>query len=102
MELPTYLSGSTEETRLEIYVQPGAARVGIAGVHGNALKLKVRAPAREGQANDAVIEFLSDVLGVAKSYLEITSGHSSRHKRVSIAGLDASAVAARLSAAQPS
>ena len=40
---------------LRVHVQPGARGEGIAGVHGNALKVRVRAPATSGRANDAVL-----------------------------------------------
>lgn len=46
------------------------------------LTVKVRAPAEDGRANEAVIELLSDVLGLPRSRLEITRGHTGRHKTV--------------------
>jgi hypothetical protein len=46
----------------------------------------VRAAAREGRANEALIEILSDYLDVPKSLIRITAGHSSRFKTVSVDG----------------
>ena len=71
---------------LRVHVQPGAAREGIVGVHGASLKLKVRAPAASGKANQAVLDLLARALGVAPAGLSITSGASSRDKRVLVAG----------------
>ena len=44
------------------------------------LKIAVQAPAVEGRANSALIEFLADKFGVAKSYVELVSGELSRSK----------------------
>jgi uncharacterized protein (TIGR00251 family) len=68
----------------QVHVQPGASRNQILGLHGDALKLKLTAPPVEGRANKACIEFLSDVLNVPKSGLEIVMGQSNRLKRIRI------------------
>jgi len=54
------------------------------GVHGDALKIKLTAPPVEGKANKACIQFLARCLEVAKSDLEIVSGHSSRTKQIHV------------------
>jgi|SRR5579863_2674694 uncharacterized protein (TIGR00251 family) len=83
---------------LRVHVQPGARGEGIAGVHGNALKVRVRAPATSGRANDAVLTLLAMELGVAATALSLTSGASSRDKRVRFAGLSAAELEKRLAA----
>jgi uncharacterized protein len=50
----------------------------------------------DGQANRAVVEALADALGVAKSKVEILSGHSGRAKRVRVEGLTETEVRAKL------
>lgn len=72
---------------LKIYIQPGAKKNEIVGPHGDAIKIKIKAPPLEGRANEALIEFLSETLGIAKSKIEIIRGHTSRQKLVSIDGL---------------
>ena len=67
---------------IDIYVQPGASKNTIAGIHGKALKIKLTAPPVRGAANRMCIAFLAESIGVSKSYLEILSGHRSRMKRV--------------------
>lgn len=69
---------------LNIHVQPGAAKEGICGFYGNAIKLKVRAQAKEGEANTACLKLLSGLLRLPRTSLEIVSGHQSRSKRIFI------------------
>ncbi len=69
-----------------IHVVPKSAKNECAGIQGDAIKLKITAPPVEGQANDACIRFLSDLLGVKKNQVTIISGHKSRKKTVAIQG----------------
>jgi uncharacterized protein (TIGR00251 family) len=69
-----------------IHVVPKSAKNECVGIQGNAIKLKITAPPVEGQANDACIRFLSDLLGVKKNQVTIVSGHKSRKKTVAIEG----------------
>ncbi len=66
----------------KIYVQPRAAKNTVAGIHGNALKIRLTAPPVEGAANKMCLQFLSKQLNIPKSALEIESGHSSRSKKI--------------------
>lgn len=54
----------------------------IEGLHGDALKIRVKAPPVDGAANKMCIQYLAKCLGISKSSLEIISGLSSRTKRV--------------------
>ena len=80
-----------EETRKSLYirvrVQPRACENRVDDAGGNALKLRVAAPPADGEANRAVIEFLSRILGVRKSALSMDSGLKSRVKRVRVQGM---------------
>lgn len=69
---------------LELYVQPGASRTGFDGTHGDRIKVKLRARAVDGAANEALVEFLADHYGVPKRSVRIESGLKSRLKRVVI------------------
>jgi len=84
---------------LRVHVQPGASGEGIAGVHGNALKVRVRAPATSGRANEAVLTLLAKELGVPVAALTLTAGASSRDKRVRFGGLSAEELEKRLAGA---
>lgn len=69
---------------LSVYVQPRASRNQIAGIHGNALKIRLTAPPVDGEANKMCIQYLAKCLGLPKSEVEIVSGHTSRSKQVLI------------------
>jgi len=84
---------------LELKTIPNAPRDEIAGWLGDALKVKVHAPALEGRANDALLEFLADKLGVHRRDVTLLRGDKSRHKVVRLAGLTLAEVKARIGAA---
>ena len=75
--------------RFAVRVQPRAARTEIVGVQGDALKVRLSAPPVDGAANEALIDLLSQTLGVPRRSIRITSGASSKSKRVEIDGIDA-------------
>src|SRR5882724_2579354 len=68
-------------------VQPRASRDEAAGEMGGALKVRLQAPALEGRANEALVEFLAGLLKRPKSAVRILSGERSRNKRVEIHGV---------------
>lgn len=65
-------------------MQPGAARTGFDGTHGERLKVKLRERAVDGAANEALVEFLAEHYRVPKRSVRIASGLKSRFKRVII------------------
>ena len=73
----------------KILVQPRAAKNQVAGLYGEAVKVRLTAPPVEGKANKACTAFLAKSLGVAKSAVEIVSGRTARAKTVKIACTDA-------------
>ncbi len=77
-------------------VQPRAARAGVAGVRAGALLVRLNAPPVEGAANRELIEVLAEACGVPKRAVAIVSGEHGRLKRVSIEGVDAETITARL------
>jgi uncharacterized protein (TIGR00251 family) len=74
-------------------VSPRASRPRLGPVHGDRVKVAVTAPPVDGEANAAVIELVAKALGVARSAVTITAGHSSRRKSVAVRGVDAGALA---------
>ena len=89
----------TATTRLQLRVSPGASRAGIVGRHGEAWKVRVAAPPEDGRANDAVVALLAEALALPRRDVDIVSGHASRDKVVSVAGIGPDEVARRLEAA---
>lgn len=74
-------------TSLLVHAQPGARRTEVAGLHGDALKIRVAAPALEDRANEALIDFIAEKLGIAKRDVALVSGARSREKRFEIRAL---------------
>jgi uncharacterized protein (TIGR00251 family) len=72
---------------VSVRVQPRASKDEIAGIMDGALKIRLRAPALGNRANEALIEFLADLLKTAKSAVRIQSGVQGRIKRVEIRGV---------------
>jgi uncharacterized protein (TIGR00251 family) len=70
-----------------VRVQPRASRDEIAGETGGALKVRLRAPALENRANEALVEFLAHLLKTPKSAVRILAGDRSRAKRIEIRGV---------------
>ena len=81
---------------LAIKAVPNAPRNAVVGWLGDALKIKVHAPALEGRANDALCEFLADELGLPRRAVTLAQGDKSRQKLVRIAGLSLPEVKAKL------
>jgi uncharacterized protein len=71
---------------LSIHAHPGAKRTEVAGLHGEALKIRVKAPALEDRANEALAEFIAERLGVARRDVTLVSGARSREKRFAVRG----------------
>lgn len=71
---------------LAIHAQPGARRTEVAGLHGDALKIRVAAPALEDRANEALMAFIAERLGVARRAVRLVSGAKSREKRFAVEG----------------
>jgi uncharacterized protein (TIGR00251 family) len=69
---------------LALHVQPGAKRSGAAGLHGDRLKIRIAAPALDGRANEALIAFVADALGVPKRSVRVVAGGRSRDKIVAV------------------
>lgn len=79
-----------------VHVVPRASKNEIAGQMGNAIKVRLTAPPVEGKANEALIAFLAEQLGVHKSQVEIVAGETSRNKVISVLGLSPAEVEERL------
>lgn len=84
------------KTLLRLRIVPNAKRSEVVGMHGEAIKIKVKAPALEGKANEALRDFLAECLDVSARDVALVSGEKSRDKTVAITGLELEYVKARL------
>ena len=70
-----------------VRVVPRAKKNEIVGVEGEVLKVRIAAPPVRGKANEALVEFLAQALGVRKGQVEIASGQRARNKTIRVRGL---------------
>ena len=90
------IQNSSSGATFAVKVHPRAKKNGITGEVGDALKVSLTAPAVEGKANEACIDFFVKLLSVPRSSVTIASGQSSRNKVIRVAGLSAEEVRRRL------
>ena len=79
---PVWLRPHDKGTLISLYIQPGASKNEISGEHDQRLKVKIKAPPRDGEANEGLIEFLSEVLKISKKRIFLIQGESSRQKTI--------------------
>jgi uncharacterized protein (TIGR00251 family) len=70
-------------------IVPGSSRTAVAGALGDMIKIRVAAPPEKGKANECLIAYLAQQLGVKKNAIGILSGHTNPVKQVRIAGISA-------------
>lgn len=66
--------------RVAAYVQPGARKSEVSGIHQGRLKLKIQAPPVDGKANKAVEKFVASLFGLRPSQVSLENGQCSRTK----------------------
>ena len=74
---------------LPVRVTPRSSKPGIGGWRADSdgrdeLEIRVAEAPADGAANAAIEKLLAKALGVSRSQVTITAGHSSRHKRLSV------------------
>ncbi len=74
---------------LAVRVTPRASRNEIVEVlDDGTIRVRLAAPPADNEANDALINFLSEILGVPKSKLDIVAGNAGRDKLISVVDMD--------------
>ncbi len=76
-----------EQARIVVRVQPNASQNGLLGFKDGVLHVRIAAPPIKGKANQELIKFLNDILGVGKSNLTIKKGMTDKRKIIGISGL---------------
>lgn len=82
-----YRIGTAGRVTLTLHIQPGAKKTECAGLHGDALKIRLAAPPVDGKANAALIEFVAARLDLPKSAAILKSGQTSRRKVLELVGV---------------
>jgi hypothetical protein len=92
-----HLHDGRKGAAIAVRVTPRARRNEIIGVMRNGtIKIRLTAPPVEGKANEALIKFLADLVGVARSKIDIVAGASGRDKLVSVMDMDADTLHQRI------
>ena len=81
---------------IQIRVIPRARRTELSGRRGDAILVRLAAPPVDGAANDALIAFLSDRLGIPQRQIALARGATARDKTIAIDGLAPGEIARRL------
>jgi uncharacterized protein len=81
---------------IRVHVIPNAKTDQVVGKHGDAIKIKLRAPAVEGRANTALREFLAEKLSIPQRAIVLDRGERSRDKVIRIDGLGEADIRRRL------
>jgi uncharacterized protein len=74
-------------TTIRVHVIPNAKIDTVVGEYGDAIKIKLRAPAVEGKANTALRRFLAEKLSIPQRAIVLEHGEKSRDKVIRIDGL---------------
>jgi uncharacterized protein (TIGR00251 family) len=82
--MPQWLRERDGRTTLTVHVQPGARTTEVAGVHGDALKIRLAAPPVDGRANATLVAFVAARLGLAQAAVSVHSGQTSRRKVLAV------------------
>ncbi len=91
-----YLRATAVGVEVLVHVQPRASRTKIVGEHGGRLKIALAAPPVDGAANEELLEFLAQKLGIAKRDVELLQGSTGRQKLLRVAGLSEEELTRRL------
>jgi len=81
---------------LAVRVHPGARKNDVAGLHAGAVKISLTTPPVDGRANEALIEFIAELLRIPRARIAILTGATSRMKVLRITGKSAAEVEAAL------
>ena len=96
MTFPCWLAETPRGCELAVLVQPRASRTKVVGEHDGRIKIALAAPPVDGEANAALIAFLSDELGVRRAQITFLDGETSRRKRLAVRGVAPAEVMVKL------
>ncbi len=92
----TFAQDVEDGCTLAVRVQPGARKNDVAGIHAGAVKISLTAPPVDGRANEALVEFLAELIRIPRVRIVVLAGATNRMKRLRITGKSAAEVQAAL------
>ncbi len=81
---------------VSVRVHPGARRSAVSGIHGSTVKISLTTPPVDGRANEALIAFVAELLGIPRGRVSLVAGMTGRAKMLRITGKNAAEVRAAL------
>ena len=78
---------TAEGVVLNVRAQPRSSKSGLDGLHGDAVRVRIRSAPVDGKANKELIETLADAFGLAKSMVAFKGGETSKTKRLLLRGV---------------
>jgi uncharacterized protein (TIGR00251 family) len=90
------ISEADGDAVLLVHVQPRASRDEVGGRHGDALRVRVLAPAVDGRATEAARGLIASTFGIPVRRVVLVQGQRSREKRFRLTGVTPAAARARL------
>lgn len=91
------LHNGKKGSALAVRVTPRASRNEIVDLlDDGTIKVRIAAPPADGEANETLIEFLAEILGVPKSRLDIVAGASGRDKLIAVLDMDVETAHSRI------
>lgn len=73
--------------QVAVFVQPSGRKNEIIGKHGEAWKIRIQAPPVDGKANEVLIEYVAEILGLSRKDVVLVRGQTSRNKVLEICNL---------------
>ncbi|MEQ8231246.1 MAG: DUF167 family protein [Gammaproteobacteria bacterium] len=77
-----------EDLVLTVKAKPNARQAGVDGVHDDAVRIAIQAPAREARANEALLAYLAAAFAVPRRRVVLERGARGRDKRLRIVAPD--------------
>ena len=96
-----YLEQRGPALLLHLKVVPNSSRTQLAGILGNALKIKIAQPPEDNKANKAVIQFLAEILFIPPGTITLIAGQTHPQKTLQLANITLESAQQKLSAALP-
>lgn len=94
--MTSWLRADADGVVLSLHVQPGAKKTEVAGLYGEALKIRLAAPPVDGKANAALIDFVAAKVGAGRTAVSLVRGQTSREKQLRIEAIAPETVIAAL------
>jgi uncharacterized protein YggU (UPF0235/DUF167 family) len=96
-ELPPWLEQTATGVVLQVKVTVNGTRNRVSGQSGATLLVTLDCQGADGKANQALVRFLAEAMGVASAQIDVVAGGSGKIKKVQIEAVKPAQVSMRLS-----